>query len=308
MDLSLSSNDAQFREIHDALMENLVIFFRQFRDVRQVFPEARGECRRNGTDLTNIPCTYSRLSEQCRSLGSGSDLLRGHPGVFGFLGLLFPGEMVALIAGALAATQAFSPWVGLRNSRERRGPRRCRGLFDGPPLGTVAPGPMVLRATSVRATSRPTGILFRAMGRRDRTHRPFHRRGPRLRAICCRSVRDACPSLHSDGSARGCALGWSGRCSRICAWLQLATRRTMDEIAWRWNCYSIRLDHPDGPVVAMAFKATESNRRSVAAPRSAIRNRPHPFFRVLSGSPQSSRCVLDGARFSPSIRSISTDI
>jgi membrane protein DedA with SNARE-associated domain len=27
-----------------------------------------------------------------------------------FLGLLFPGEMVALIAGALAATQAFSPW------------------------------------------------------------------------------------------------------------------------------------------------------------------------------------------------------
>jgi membrane protein DedA with SNARE-associated domain len=28
-----------------------------------------------------------------------------------FLGLLFPGEMVALIAGALAATQAFSPWL-----------------------------------------------------------------------------------------------------------------------------------------------------------------------------------------------------
>src|SRR5712691_2878458 len=27
-----------------------------------------------------------------------------------FLGLLFPGEMVALIAGALAATQTFSPW------------------------------------------------------------------------------------------------------------------------------------------------------------------------------------------------------
>src|SRR5216683_3933356 len=27
-----------------------------------------------------------------------------------FLGLLFPGEMVALIAGALAASQAFSPW------------------------------------------------------------------------------------------------------------------------------------------------------------------------------------------------------
>src|SRR5690242_14480870 len=28
-----------------------------------------------------------------------------------FLGLLFPGEMVALIAGALSATQAFSPWL-----------------------------------------------------------------------------------------------------------------------------------------------------------------------------------------------------
>ena len=28
-----------------------------------------------------------------------------------FLGLLFPGEMVALIAGALAAAQAFSPWL-----------------------------------------------------------------------------------------------------------------------------------------------------------------------------------------------------
>src|SRR5216684_8639102 len=27
-----------------------------------------------------------------------------------FLGLLFPGEMVGLIAGALTATQTFSPW------------------------------------------------------------------------------------------------------------------------------------------------------------------------------------------------------
>src|SRR5260370_7717022 len=43
-----------------------------------------------------------------------------------FLGLLFPGEMVALIAGALAAAQAVSPWLA------------CATVATAPVLGDLA--------------------------------------------------------------------------------------------------------------------------------------------------------------------------
>ena len=191
------------------------------------------------------------------------------------LGLIFPGETLALIAGAMAADSFYSPWTAFAVVALAAMTGDLTGFTIGHTKGQAVLARWAFARRQYEAHRERLEYYFDALRRRDCVCRTLRRGRPRFRSLRGRTLGHAHPQVRANRDTRGIGVGRGRSRPRLCSGFQLANRREVAQIARRGNRRSCYLDGADGRVVAGGLPPTDADRRGMeSAPYRPLRLRP----------------------------------